>query len=210
MPGKKVHDILVSTVTAHDKPHYMDFKDIALKVIIEKSTGRLLGAQVWGEGNVDKPIDTLATALTFNATAKDLAQLDLAYAPPYAPALGNVNVAGNVVLNLLEKKNENITQLEFYKKRIEKPESTFFIDVRDREAARENGCICKNADCIPIPDLKKMCETLKKEHADKEIITSCQMGLRAANASRMLRNAGLENAKYLDGGKQSWPFEEVE
>ena len=204
-------DVLVSTISAMDKPHYMPgYNFVALKLVFEKSTTKLLGAQVWSEGNVDKPIDTLAAALTFGATAKDLSQIDLAYAPPYAPALGNVNVAGNVALNLFEKKTENITQKEFHDRKTNNDDSILFLDVRNPDEVKNDGIVCKSAEFIPFPRLKERCSDITEKSDNKEVIVSCLTSVRAASAYRMLKNNGCKSVKYLDGSSSIWPYGELE
>ncbi|MCL2760510.1 MAG: FAD-dependent oxidoreductase [Desulfuromonadales bacterium] len=87
---------------AYDKPSYFPgAKQITLKLIAEKGTGRILGLQGLGEGGVDKRIDIAATAITFGATAENLSELDLAYAPPYSTVMDSLIVAANAIKNRL-------------------------------------------------------------------------------------------------------------
>ncbi|MFB3785964.1 MAG: FAD-dependent oxidoreductase [bacterium] len=187
-------------VPAEDKPHYMPgHKTVITKLIAERSTHRLLGAQVWGPGNVDKVIDTLATALFFKATVEDLTQLDLAYAPPFAPAMGNVITAANVLLNKLTKQTEGILPLEVMEK-LDRQEDFIFLDVRDPQNIVMVCCeSCLN---IPAGQLELRCAELPK---DKEIITTCMIGLNAAAAYRTLKRNGFQNVRYMDGGVTAWP-----
>ena len=69
-----------------DKPDFYNGKEMVIKTIADKNTGRLLGAQIIGKAGVDKRIDVLVTAITFGAQAEDLMHLDLAYAPPFSTA----------------------------------------------------------------------------------------------------------------------------
>jgi pyruvate/2-oxoglutarate dehydrogenase complex dihydrolipoamide dehydrogenase (E3) component len=80
------YDVVTSLDRKLDKPDYMGGTPLLIKAVAEKSTGRLLGAQVLGQSGVDKRIDIFVTAIYAGLAAADLAQLDLAYSPPFAPA----------------------------------------------------------------------------------------------------------------------------
>lgn len=77
---------------------------MTIKVLFEKASGRILGAQILGGDGADKRIDVLATAIRAGMTADDLTELDLAYAPPYSSAKDPVNMAGYVIQNVLTGK----------------------------------------------------------------------------------------------------------
>ncbi len=193
-------DYEAAVVPLSDKPGYMpESKELVVKIIAERGSGRVLGAQVWGPGNVDKVIDTLATAIYFKSTVDQLTELDLAYAPPFAPAMGNVIVAANVLQNKLHKKTEGILPLEVQKK-YEMDGPFLFLEVRNPDEL-ERVCF-EDYKLIPLPELKECCDELPK---DQEIITSCAVGLRAANAYRLLKQRGFTNVKYMDGGIKAFP-----
>ncbi|MBD3266613.1 hypothetical protein GF373_08080, partial [bacterium] len=140
-------DVETVIVPAGDLPHYMpDGQPVITKLIADRQSGRLLGAQCWGSGKVDKVIDTLATALTFKARIEDIQQLDLAYAPPFAPPLGNATTASNVMQNKLDRKLESITPLEL-QKTLQTSNNKVLLDVRP-PAGRQKVC---TQDCLNIP-----------------------------------------------------------
>lgn len=183
-----------------DKPGYMPgAKSVVVKLIAEKDSRRVLGAQVWGPGQVDKVTDTIATALVFKATVNDLTQLDLVYAPPFAPALGNTIVAANVLQGKMDRETESVQSRDVQKK-CENEEDFVFLDVRNPQ---ELTAICLDSTVnIPIPELNERADELPKE---KEIIASCGIGLRASRAYRILKHKGFENVKYMEGGIRTWP-----
>ncbi|MBI1388742.1 MAG: dehydrogenase [bacterium] len=194
------YDIEIAVVPGFDRPGYMPGAErIAIKLIASKSNRRILGAEVWGAGQVDKAIDTIATAIYFKATADDLRQLDLAYAPPFAPALGNVIVAGNVMQNKLDGAVEGVQPRDVLEKKAHH-EDFVFLDVRGPRAMKE---VCLT-DCanIPVAQLRARLDELPR---DKEIITSCTVGLNACNAYRILKHGGFTRVKYMDGGIVCWP-----
>ncbi|MGC9329040.1 MAG: rhodanese-like domain-containing protein, partial [Candidatus Hinthialibacter sp.] len=143
----------------------------------------------------------LATLLYFKGTVDDAMQLDLAYAPPFSPALGNVITAANVLQNKLDKNTEGILPMEL-KKKIDLGDDDFlFVDVRPPEM-RDQLCLTKDCQSIPMSTLRDNMEHLPK---DKIIITSCMIGLNAVQAYRILKHKGFETVCYLDGGVAAWP-----
>jgi NADPH-dependent 2,4-dienoyl-CoA reductase/sulfur reductase-like enzyme len=91
------YDIEETSITAKDISHYYPgARDMRVKLVVEAGTGRLLGGQMVGQATVSKRIDALATALHNRMTIDELQQLDLAYAPPFAPAWDPILVAANV------------------------------------------------------------------------------------------------------------------
>lgn len=193
-------DYEAAIVPGGDKPHYMpQSKTVVIKLIAERSSRRVLGAEVWGQGSVDKSIDTLAAAIHFKSTVEDLMNIDLAYAPPYAPALGNVIVAAHVLQNKLDRRTEGVLPMDV-KRKADRGDDFIFIDVRPEEG-RTAVCFdtCMN---IPLTKLASQCGQLPK---DKEIIASCQIGRAAAQAYRILKRHGFEQVRYMDGGITTWP-----
>ena len=105
--GFDVETVLVPTP---DRAHYYPGnRMIITKLIADKATHRLLGAQVVGEGVVDKPIDTLALGIAMGITVDQLSGMDLAYTPPFASALSSSIVAANVMLNKLAGKVRGVS-----------------------------------------------------------------------------------------------------
>lgn len=186
-------------VPTSDLPHYMpNGQKVIIKLIAERGSGRVLGAQAWGPGKVDKVIDTFVTALTFKATVDDLTQLDLAYAPPFAPPLGNATVAANVMQNKLRGKTESVLPSEIQERISD--DHFVFLDVRNPDELN-TICLEKTVN-IPYPELESRSDELPR---DKEIITSCGIGLRALNSYHILKSKGFDNVKYMDGGITVWP-----
>lgn len=188
-------------VPAGDKAHYYpETKDIIIKLIADKTTKKLLGAEIIGEGVVDKRIDIIATALTFGATVDQVSKLDLAYAPPYAMSMDAIIVAANVLGNKLSGKTAGILPSEVAEKR-DRGEDFVLLDVRT-ELEYKNGHIkgCKH---IPLDKLASRTHELDNS---QEIITYCRAGLRAAQAYRILKNAGFRNVKYMDGSILAWTY----
>ncbi|MBU6390739.1 MAG: FAD-dependent oxidoreductase [Planctomycetes bacterium] len=188
-------------VPAGDMAHYYPgTRDIIIKLIADVTTRRLLGAEIVGEGVVDKRIDIIATALTFGATVDQISKLDLAYAPPYAMAMDALIIAANVLNNKLLGKTIGILPQKVVGKR-DRVEDFILLDVRteiEYKAGHIKGC-----QHIPLDKLASRANELDRS---KEIITYCRAGLRAAQAYRILKNAGFNNVKYMDGGILAWTY----
>ncbi|HTP30280.1 MAG TPA: FAD-dependent oxidoreductase, partial [Anaeromyxobacteraceae bacterium] len=116
----------------HHAGYYPGAKDLSLKLVYDRETARLLGAQAFGRAGVDKRIDVLATALHGKMTLHDLAELDLAYAPPYSSANDAVNVAAFVGLNDISGFSPLVTAAEL-KDALGSSESPLVLDVRAQE-----------------------------------------------------------------------------
>jgi NADPH-dependent 2,4-dienoyl-CoA reductase/sulfur reductase-like enzyme/rhodanese-related sulfurtransferase len=195
------YNIITVIVPAHDRAHYYPgAKNIITKLIVDKATHRLLGAQIIGEGVVDKPIDIAATVITLGGTVQDMAKLDLAYAPPFSSAMSSTIVAANVARNKLLGKLEGISPLEL-KDKLSDP-GLQIIDVRE-EAEYQVGAIPGSLN-IPLKEIKKRVGEIDKQ---RETVIVCKLGLRAYLAYITLKHLGVKNLRILDGGVTAWPFE---
>ncbi|MDN5313282.1 MAG: hypothetical protein PWQ68_2256 [Thermoanaerobacteraceae bacterium] len=195
------YNIITVIVPAHDRAHYYPgAKNIITKLIVDKATHRLLGAQIIGEGVVDKPIDIAATVITLGGTVQDMAKLDLAYAPPFSSAMSSTIVAANVARNKLLGKLEGISPLEL-KDKLSDP-GLQIIDVRE-EAEYQVGAIPGSLN-IPLKEIKKRVGEIDKQ---RETVVVCKLGLRAYLAYITLKHLGVKNLRILDGGVTAWPFE---
>lgn len=171
--------------------YYPGASQMTLKLVFDPSTGEILGAQAVGKSGVDKRIDVIATAIKGGLTVMDLADLELAYAPPFSSAKDPVNMAGYVASNIVEGATETV---QWYEIDEIVANGGFLIDVRDPgEVAR--GAI-EGAINIPVNDLR---DHLDEIPHDKDLYVSCQVGLRGYLAQRILAGHGIK-AKNLDGG----------
>lgn len=179
-------------------------RKMLLKLIADSKTGLVLGAQGVGPGEVAKRIDVLATAISFGAKVDDLANLDLAYAPPYNSAMDPVHSAANVIRNKRSGMAEAFTPAEV-KGKIDAGEEFVLLDVRSL-AEKENCFIdaAKQTQFIPLPDLRARVEEIPRE---AEIIVYCQTSIRAYQAQRILKGQGFRNVRFLDGSIAAWPYD---
>lgn len=181
-----------------DRPGYMPgAAEVTLILHAEKATRRVIGGQLFGPGEVSKRIDVLAVAISAGLTVDQVANLDLGYAPPYAPALDVVLTAANVMRSKLDARTAGVlpgalpAQLEA---------GCCLIDCREPEEFAAGHL--PGARLLPLGCLPERCGELP---ADQEIVVYCKGGLRSAEALRRMKHAGLRRAKYLDGGIGTWP-----
>lgn len=162
-----------------------------LKVLFEKHSGKLLGAQSVGKHNPDRRIDMIATAIYFGGKIQDLAQLELCYAPVVGTAKDALNMAGLVGTNILTGvfKQVPITQVR------ELVESNaMIIDVR--EVREYEASHIKTAVNIPLSEIRERVNEIPK---DKPVYLHCRSSQRSYNAIRMLQNIGYENVYNISG-----------
>jgi NADPH-dependent 2,4-dienoyl-CoA reductase/sulfur reductase-like enzyme/rhodanese-related sulfurtransferase len=188
---------------APDRAHFMpEAKLLYLKLVADKKTRKLLGAQAAGPGACDKRMDTSAAAITAGMTIDDVANLDLCYAPPYAPAMDNLIVAANILRNKLDGLMEGIRPEEV-KKEIGSKKSLLLLDVRSPAEVEE----MKIEPSMNIPLGKLRSDIGKLEvFKDWEIIVFCKISLRGYEAALILKSEGFENVKVMDGGILMWPY----
>lgn len=198
------HGFAVETVLspAPDKAHFFPgAKPILLKLVAERGTGRLLGLQAVGEGDVAKRLDAAAMAIGLGATVEQLAQADLGYAPPYSAAMDNLIVAADILKNKLAGCARGVSPLEV-KRKLDEGEQFVLLDVRSPAEHQEVGI--EGATLIPLGALR---ERLAELPRDREIIAFCKISLRGYEAQQILAGAGFTKVAFLDGGVLGWPYE---
>lgn len=161
------------------------------KLLYEVATGKILGAQAIGKGDVTKRIDVIATAIKFGGTVEDLKDLELCYAPPFSTAKDIVNYAGYVGSNLLKG---DFRQINIDKVRELVENGGYIVDVRETgEYARGH---VKGAVNIPLSELRQRYEEIPK---DQSVYLHCRTGQRSYNAVLALQNLGYDNVYNITG-----------
>ncbi|MEY3859147.1 MAG: hypothetical protein RL568_577 [Actinomycetota bacterium] len=210
----KVFDLMIATtgwnekrLKAANRPHqaihihpnshagyYPDAKQMTLKLIFDPKSGEILGAQGIGIEGVDKRIDVIATAMRGGITAPELADLELAYAPPFGSAKDAVNMLGYVAENVVSgvSKIAQWSEIDEYRAK-----GYQILDVRS-EAECGRGII-PGAVNIPVDEIRDRYSELK----NKNLLVNCQVGLRGHTGSMLLKELGF-NAVNLDGGYLTW------
>ncbi len=168
--------------------YYPGGKVMTMKVLFEKESYRLLGAQIVGYEGVDKRIDVLATAIRAGIKATELKDLDLAYAPPYSSAKDPVNMAGFIIDNL---KNGVVKQW-YLEDTL--PENATWLDTRTPGEYRRGHI--EGFVNIPVDELRERLGELDKS---KPVYVICQSGLRSYIASRILMGSGFDAYNFAGG-----------
>lgn len=194
--GKKLNqDYYVALI--NQKSHagyYPGPTPITLKLLFAPD-GKIFGAQIVGQEGVDKRIDTIATTLRLGGTVHDLAELELAYAPPYSSAKDPVNMLGFVAENILNGLASFVSWNELDELAASGREDYIILDVG--EELERMAFFIPNSYHIPLGQLRKRLGELDK---NKLIIPYCAIGVRSYNAARILMGNGFEKVKVFPGG----------
>ena len=188
--GLEVDTVILSPMS--HAGYYPGGKVMTMKVVFEKESYRLLGAQIIGYEGVDKRIDVLATAIHAGLKATQLKDLDLAYAPPYSSAKDPVNMAGFMIDNIAKGtlKQWHLEDMD----KISRDKSVVLLDVRTvGEFNRGHMDGFKN---IPVDELRERINEIEK---GKPVYLICQSGLRSYIASRILEGNGYETYNFSGG-----------
>jgi len=169
-----------------------DAEEVHFKLLFEKPTGRVLGAQAIGCGDVVKRIDVIATAIKFRATIQHLRDLELCYAPPFGTAKDVVNFAGYVASNLL---HDTFRQVKMSQVRELVEEGEYILDVREKNEWDEGHII--NARHIPLSELRDRINEIPR---DQPVYIHCRSGQRSYNAALALQHRGHSNVYNISGG----------
>ena len=166
--------------------------------LIYTPEGEILGAQAVGADGADKRIDVIATAIHAGMTVDDLADLELAYAPPFSSAKDPVNIAGYVAGNVLRGEHKVISWDELQGR---EAGSIQLIDVRTAEEF-ELGSI-PGARHIDVNTLRERFDEVAR---DKPVVIFCQVGLRGYLAWKILQQSGFTDIHNLSGGYKTWAW----
>jgi NADPH-dependent 2,4-dienoyl-CoA reductase/sulfur reductase-like enzyme/rhodanese-related sulfurtransferase len=174
--------------------YYPDAKQMTLKLIFDPITGEILGAQGVGVDGVDKRIDVIATAIRGGITAPELADLELAYAPPFGSAKDPVNMLGYIAENLISGllKTAQWNEIEAFAS-----QGYQLVDVRS--ASEYAAGSIPGAVNFPVDQIRDRVGEL----TNKNILVNCQVGQRGHTATLLLNELGF-NAVNLDGGYLTW------
>ncbi|MGG4213450.1 CoA-disulfide reductase [Paenibacillus sp. FSL L8-0638] len=175
--------------------YYPGASPIAMKLLFNPENGMIYGAQAVGADGADKRIDVIATAIRGHLNVRELADIELAYAPPYSSAKDPVNMAGYVASNIMDGLVQTIQWHEvddFHRK------GGLIIDVRD--AVELQAGAIPGSIHIPLAEIR---ERMAEIPSDLEIAVSCQVGLRGYIAARILTQYGYR-VRNVDGGYKTY------
>jgi NADPH-dependent 2,4-dienoyl-CoA reductase/sulfur reductase-like enzyme/rhodanese-related sulfurtransferase len=186
----------VVVVRDHHAGYFPGAKGLVLKLVYDRATARLLGAQAFGEEGVEKRIDALAVALQGKLTLHDLAEIDLSYAPPYSSANDPINMAAFVGENDISGYSPLITAPGL-KCLLEKPEKERPVVLDVRNLNEYESSHIRGALNIAVDELRFRLEEVPR---GRPIVVHCKSGFRSHLAVRILKENGWTDLRNLTGG----------
>ncbi|MBN1185257.1 MAG: FAD-dependent oxidoreductase [Bacteroidales bacterium] len=187
-----------------DKPGFMNGKLLITKLVAEKKTGKILGAQCIGPGDVSKQLAIWATAIKGNLTVDDMVNGDLPYAPPFSLAIDHSIATAHILQNKMRGIFDGISSVDL-KEKLDRNDDMYILDTRGPDEYEETR-LGIGESLIPLGMLRKRINELP-EDKNKEIITYCKISLRGYEAAVLIKAHGYKNVKVLEGGIMAWPFE---
>lgn len=184
--------------------YYPGAQPLEIKTVTHRDNGRLLGAQVVGRAGVDKRVDVLATAIYAGMNTEELANLDLAYAPPFSSARDPVGLAGLVAGNVRAGDVALMTSTELNQRLSKEAGELVVLDVRSGKELAQTGLV-KGSLHLPLPELRDRLQELRP-YRDREVVVVCRAGLRAYVAARILAQSGFSRVHVLSGGILEWHY----
>jgi len=195
---------IVTVINASpDKPGFMRGALLITKLVACGKTGKILGAQCVGPGNVSRQIAQWAMSIMGGLTVEDMVNADLPYAPPFSLAIDHGIAAAHLMQNKMKGRLKGITPREV-KAKLDAGEKPFLLDVRgpDEYEVIRLGI---GETLIPLGALRKrLCELPQDKNI--EMITFCKISLRGYEAALILEANGYKNVKVMEGGIAAWPY----
>jgi rhodanese-related sulfurtransferase len=197
------YSIISVVSTGTDKPSYMDGELLITKLVVDKATGRILGAQCVGPGNAGKQVAQWAMAIQGELDVDRIVNADLPYAPPFSQAIDHFITTAHIMQNKMKGRMRGISSVEV-KEKTNRGETPFILDVRgpDEYEAMRLGI---GETLIPLGALRKRLNELPQDK-NKEIVCYCKISLRAYEAALLLEANGWQNVKVMEGGIAAWPY----
>jgi NADPH-dependent 2,4-dienoyl-CoA reductase/sulfur reductase-like enzyme/rhodanese-related sulfurtransferase/two-component sensor histidine kinase len=189
-------------VPVHDRDEFVPGSEmINIKLIADRSTRKVLGAQIVGMGDAAKRIDVVSSVITAGGDVDDLAAVDLGYGPSYSQAIDSIQRAAHVMDNKMSGLFTGITA-DLALDRIQEKTNCVCIDVRSPREFEEERI--PGVESIPLESLRARLDEVPR---DRSILLVCDTGARSYQASRILEANGFRNASILEGGLRMWPFQ---
>ncbi|HOO90466.1 MAG TPA: rhodanese-like domain-containing protein, partial [Syntrophales bacterium] len=198
------YDDIVTVINASpDKPGFMLGKLLVTKMVADRKTGKILGAQCVGPGDVSKQISQWAMAIMGGLTVENLVNADLPYAPPFSLAIDHCIATAHIMQNKMKGRMIGISSMEV-KRKLDNNETPFILDVRGADEYKETR-LGIGETVIPLGALRNRLNELP-EDKNREIICFCQVSLRGYEAALVLQANGWKDVKIMEGGIMAWPY----
>lgn len=167
----------IAIVPHRDRSGYMpNARDIIIKLIADKNTGRILGIQAIGEGDADKRVNVIAAALTGKMTVDEFMHTDLTYAPPFSPAIDPLLIAAQILQSKIKKHVISITPQE-----LQKLSEVEVINIRNLST-------------------DEVAKRILGGTSAKNVFLCCDKGITSYLETIKLKRKGYNNVGFVDGG----------
>ncbi len=201
---KAGYENIITVINASpDKPGFMKGALLITKLVADSKTGKILGAQCVGPGNVSRQIAQWAMAIMGGLTVEDMVNADLPYAPPFSLAIDHGIASAHLMQNKIKGRLKGLTPREV-KAKLESGDKPFILDVRGPDEYEEMR-LGIGETLIPLGALRKRLGELPEDKS-LEIITFCKISLRGYEAALVLEANGYTNVKVMEGGIMAWPY----
>jgi len=197
------NDIETVINASPDKPGFMTGLLLVSKVVVDRKSGKILGAQCVGPGDVSKQLAIWAMAIKGGLTVEDMVNADLPYAPPFSLAIDHSIAGAHIIQNKLRGRMKGISCADVRKK-LDAGEKPFILDTRGPDEF-EQMRLGVGERLIPLGALRGRLNELPEDKT-AEIICFCKISLRGYEAARVLEGRGWTNVKVMEGGVMAWPF----
>ncbi|MBU1238153.1 FAD-dependent oxidoreductase [Myxococcota bacterium] len=201
---KAGYDVETVVNASPDKPGFMGAKLLVSKMVVDRKTGKLLGYQCTGPGDVSKQVAQGAMAIRGQLTVAQMMDLDLPYAPPFSLAIDHFIASAHIMDNKLKGRMSGISTRQVREMQCRGEKGTFFLDARgpDEFEAMRLGI---GEVLIPLGALRKRLGDLPPDK-NHPIVCYCKISLRGYEAALILMDAGYTNVRVMEGGIMAWPF----
>ncbi|WP_027721712.1 FAD-dependent oxidoreductase [Maridesulfovibrio zosterae] len=197
------YKVVTATNASLDKPGFMGAKLLVSKMVADARTGRILGFQCVGPGEVNRQVAEAAMAVMNGNTVYDIGVADLPYAPPFSLAIDHFITTAHILGNKIAGRMTGISNAEV-KERIDSSADSFILDVRSPVEFKEMR-LNVGETLIPLGTLRNFLDKLPSDK-DAEIVTFCKISMRGYEAQRVLEANGWTNVRVMEGGIMAWPF----
>lgn len=196
-------DVITVINASLDKPEFMGAKLLISKMVVDGSTGRILGLQCVGPGDVGKQVAMAAIAILGKLRVADVVNADLPYAPPYSLPIDHFIATAHLMENKLKGRLKGIGAKELREK-LDQGEKPYLLDVRT-PGEFDMMRLGVGETLIPIGELQHRLNDLPADK-EREIVCYCKISLRGYEAAVLLEAEGWKNVRVLEGGVMAWPY----
>lgn len=186
-----------------DKPGFMSGKLIVSKMVADRKTGRVLGVQCVGPGDVSKQIAIWATALKGKLGVEDMVNADLPYAPPFSLAIDHSIATAHLMQNKMKGRLKGVSAKQV-REEMASQKPPVLLDVRDAKEY-EAMHLGLGEKLLPLGLLHDRLNELG-DNKEQEVICYCKISLRGYEAALLLEAEGWKNVRVMEGGVMAWPY----